>query len=379
MASIWTPYGGSPGSHTRVAILDSPPVPPQPEPADEPPARGWRRARKPLIGLLVCLLLLCAAALTGVLWLQAKVEGNIQRLPDTFTGLTDRPAKPTSGSAADATNILVLGTDTRSDMPTTGAEAPGWEPGQARSDTMLLVHIDGDRDSASVISIPRDSWVDIPGHGKGKVNWAYSFGGPNLTVETVEKMTDVRIDHLTVIDWDGFKALTDAIGGVDIDIPKTVYDSARDVRWEAGRHHLNGEEALLYVRQRYGLKDGDLDRVARQQAFLRTLLKQTLEQELRKNPDQVLDLLSLFSKHASVDDDWSTTQMAKLAASLRNLRTDDISYLTVPTDGTGMVGDQSVVRLDPSRDRDLWRAVREDRMGEWAEDNQDLLTPDVVR
>jgi len=362
-----------------VAILDHPPVPPQSEPAAEPPSRGWRRARKPLIGLLICLLLLCAAALTGILWLQAKVEGNIQRLPDTFTGLTDRPAKPTSGAAADAMNILVLGTDTRSDAPTTGAEAPGWEPGQARSDTMLIVHIDGDRRSASVISIPRDSWVDIPGHGKGKVNWAYSFGGPSLTVETVEKMTDVRIDHLTVIDWDGFKALTDAVGGVDIDIPKTVYDSARGVRWEAGRHHLDGEEALLYVRQRYGLRDGDLDRVARQQAFLRTLLKQTLHQELRKNPDQVLDLLSLFSKHASVDDEWSTTQMAKLAASLRNLRSDDISYLTVPTDGTGMVGDQSVVRLDPSRDLDLWRAVREDRMADWADDNQDLLTPDVVR
>lgn len=379
MASIWAPATGRPGSHTRVALLDHPPVPPQSDPAGDTRTRGWRRARKPLIGLLVCVLLLCAVGLTGVLWLQAKVEGNIQRLPDTFTGLTDRPAKPTSGSAADAVNILVLGTDTRSDAPTTGAEAPGWEPGQARSDTMLLVHLDGDRRSASVISIPRDSWVDIPGHGKGKVNWAYSFGGPNLTVETVETMTDVRIDHLAVIDWDGFKALTDAVGGVDIDIPKTVYDSARGVRWEAGRHHLDGEQALLYVRQRYGLRDGDLDRVARQQAFLRTLLKQTLNQELRKNPEQVLDLLDLFSKHASVDDDWSTTQMAKLAASLRNLRTDDISYLTVPTDGTGMVGDQSVVRLDPSRDRDLWRAVREDRMGEWVDENQDLMTPDMVR
>ena len=379
MASIWAPESGSAGSHTRVAILDHPPVPPQSDPAGDTSSRGWRRARKPLIGLLVCLLLLCAAALTGILWLQAKVEGNIQRLPDTFTGLTDRPSKPTSGSAADAMNILVLGTDTRSDTPTTGAEAPGWEPGQARSDTMLLVHLDGDRRSASVISIPRDSWVDIPGHGKGKVNWAYSFGGPRLAVETVEKMTDVRIDHLTIVDWDGFKALTDAVGGVDIDIPKTVYDSARGVRWEAGRHHLDGEEALLYVRQRYGLRDGDLDRVARQQAFLRTLLKQTLHQEMRKHPDQVLDLLELFSKHASVDDEWSTTQMAKLAASLRNLRTDDISYLTVPTDGTGMVGDQSVVRLDPSRDLDLWRAVREDRMAEWTDDNQDLLTPDVVR
>ena len=362
-----------------MAILDHPPVPPQSDPADGPARRGRRRARKPLIGLLVCLLLLCAATLTGVLWLRAKVEGNIQRLPDTFAGLTDRPDKPSSGSAADAMNILVLGTDTRSDTPTTGSDAPGWEPGQARSDTMLLVHLEGDRRSASVISIPRDSWVDIPGHGKGKVNWAYSFGGPRLTVETVEKMTDVRIDHLTVIDWDGFKALTDAVGGVDIDIPKTVYDSARGVRWEAGRHHLDGEQALLYVRQRYGLQDGDLDRVARQQAFLRTLLKEALEQELRKDPAQVLDLLTLFSKHASVDDDWSTTQMAKLAASLRNLRTNDISYLTVPTDGTGMVGDQSVVRLDPSRDRDLWRAVREDRMDEWADDNPDLLTPDVVR
>ncbi|MEI7057932.1 LCP family protein [Nocardioides sp. CCNWLW239] len=362
-----------------MAIVDHQSLPPQPDPADETAPRRRRRAHKALVGLVVCLLLLCAASLAGIWWLQAKVESNIQRLPDAFTGLTDRPAKPTTGSAADAMNILVLGTDTRSDTPTTGAEAPGWKPGQARSDTMLLVHLDGDRRSAAVVSIPRDSWVDIPGHGKGKVNWAYSFGGPRLTVETVEAMTEVRIDHLAVVDWDGFRALTDAIGGVDIDIPETVYDSARDVRWEAGRHHLDGEQALLYVRQRHGLRDGDLDRVARQQAFLRTLLEQTLEQELRKHPDEVLDLLTLFSKHASVDDGWSTFQMARLAASLRNLRTGDISYLTVPTDGTAMVGDQSVVRLDPSRDRDLWRAVREDRMAEWADGNQDLLTPDVVR
>ncbi|MGH3354186.1 MAG: LCP family protein [Nocardioides sp.] len=362
-----------------MAILDHPPEPPRSDDADGT-TTGWRRrARKPLIGLLVCVLLLGVASLAGILWLQAKVEGSIQRLPDTFTGLTDRPARPTAGTAADAMNILVLGTDTRSDTATTGAEAPGWKPGQARSDTMLIVHLDGNRRAASVVSIPRDSWVDIPRHGKGKVNWAYSFGGPSLTVETVETMTDVRIDHLAVVDWDGFEALTDAVGGVDIDIPKTVYDSAHGIRWEAGRHHLDGEQALLYVRQRYGLQEGDLDRVARQQAFLRTLLEQALAQELRTNPEQVLDLLALFAKHASVDDDWSTTQMAKLAASLRNLRTADINYLTVPTEGTAMIGDQSVVRLDPSRDRDLWRAVREDRMDEWAEENQDLMTPDVVR
>ena len=379
MVSIWGGYAGTPRSHTEMAILDQPPVPPQSAAADGTSSGRPSRARKPLIGLLVCFLLLGVASLAGVLWLQAKVEGNIERLPDTFTGLTDRPAKPTAGSAADAMNILVLGTDTRSDAPTTGTEAPGWKPGQARSDTMLLVHLDGNRRAASVVSIPRDSWVDIPGHGKGKVNWAYSFGGPNLTVETVEKMTDVRIDHLAVVDWDGFKTLTDAVGGVDILIPKTVYDAARGVRWEAGRHHLDGEQALLYVRQRHGLQDGDLDRVARQQAFLRTLLEQALAQELRKNPGQVLDLLTLFSKHASLDDDWSTLQLAKLAASLRNLRTADINYLTLPTDGTGMVGDQSVVRPDPSHDRDLWRAVREDRMGEWVDDNQDLLTPEVVR
>ncbi|WP_141781802.1 LCP family protein [Nocardioides albertanoniae] len=360
-----------------MAFLDHPPVPPRSE-ASDGTTTGWRgRARKPLIGLLVCVLLLGVASLAGILWLQAKVEGNIQRLPDTFTGLTDRPSKPTTGAAADAMNILVLGTDTRSETATTGAEAPGWKPGQARSDTMLLVHLDGDRRAASVISIPRDSWVDIPGHGKGKVSWAYSFGGPSLTVETVETMTDVRIDHLAVVDWEGFKALTDAVGGVDIDIPETVYDSARGVRWEAGRHHLDGEHALLYVRQRYGLQDGDLDRVARQQAFFRTLLEQALAQELRTNPDQVLDLLDLFAKHASVDDDWSTTQMARLAVSLRNLRTADINYLTVPTNGTGMVGDQSVVHLDPSSD--LWPAVRQDRMAQWTEDNQDLMTPDVVR
>jgi LCP family protein required for cell wall assembly len=243
---------------------------------------------------------------------------------------------------------------------------------------MMLLHIDADRRGASLISVPRDAWVPIPGHGMGKVNWAYSFGGPALAVATFEKLTSIRVDHLVVVDWDGFMSLTDAVGGVDVDVPTTVYDSARHLTWTAGRHHLDGTQALAYVRERYGLPGGDLDRVRRQQAFLRALMQASLHQEMRKDPVLLYQFLNEVTRHVLVDDQWRISDLAALAASLRDLRSANIRYLTAPVAGLGREGDQSVVHLATDRDRDLWRAVHEDRMDQWSAINWNLLTPDVV-
>lgn len=349
-----------------------------PEPA--PARRRKRRSRltRVISWLLACGMFLVAVPLTVALYVGWHLDHNMHRIDGVFDGLSNRPAK--TAGAGHAVDILLLGTDLRSDVPTTGTDgaAPAWVPGADRADTMMILHIAGDRRSAAVISIPRDAWVDIPGHGYAKINAALSWGGPSLAVETVEQLTGVRIDHLAVVDWSGFIALTDAIGGVDVDIPATVHDSARDVTWTAGRHHLDGAQALLYLRQRHGLPGGDLDRVARQQAFLRTLMSDSLHQEMRKDPTMLYDFLNTITQHVSVDSGWSATSMAKLVVSTRNMRSNDIGYLTAPVAGFGSEGAQSVVRLAPAADADLWQALREDRMPQWSAIHWADLTPDVV-
>ncbi|SFD04908.1 transcriptional attenuator, LytR family [Nocardioides terrae] len=355
------------------------PDPPQ-DPPDLPPAppRRPRRRRRILLAVLVALAVLVGLPVAVGLYVGHQLNANVTRLHGMFPSAVGRPVHPSTGPAADAMNILLMGSDRRSDVPTTGnaAEAPAWVAGEQRSDTMMVLHVDADRRGASVISIPRDSWVDVPGHGPAKINAAYSLGGPALAVETVEKLTGVRIDHVAVVDWDGYKALIDTLGGVDVTIPNTVYDSYRDTTWTAGTRHLNGEEALKYAGQRAGLPGGDLDRVKRQQAIIRALSSKMVT--VGSSPSATYDLLQTLTRNLTVDDHWSGTAMARLALSLRHLGPSDVSYLTVPVTGTGMVGDQSVVFVNHEAGRSLWRAVRADRMPQWTSTHEAMLTGTVV-
>jgi LCP family protein required for cell wall assembly len=366
----------------EAGLDDDGSVPPPPEPPDQRRRRRRRLRRIVLVPALVLVVL--GSVPLGVGWyLEHQLTSRIGRIDGVFRNLdeTERPARPAPGTpGARAVNILLMGTDRRSDVPTTGdaAEAPDWVPGAQRSDTLMLVHLDGSRKAAAVVSIPRDAWVPIPGHGYGKINWAYSYGGASLTVATVEQLTGVRIDHLAVVDWAGFEELTDRVGGVDLQVPDTVHDSANDVTWTAGWHHLDGAQALLYVRQRYGLPGGDLDRVKRQQAFLRAVLEASLHQEMRKSPRMLYGFLGTMASNLSVDSGWSTTAMAKLAFSMRDFRTANLRFLTAPSLGTARVGSQSVVRLDDTAGAELWRDLRTDRIDQWAAVHWQELTGDVV-
>jgi LCP family protein required for cell wall assembly len=322
--------------------------------------------RNAMLGLLVCVTLLAALLGSGVLYLEHRLTRDIDRIDGVFDGLEHRPAVPARG--ANAVNILLMGTDRRSDVGTTGlgAAAPLWVPGAQRTDTLMLVHIDGSRRAATVVSIPRDAWVQVPGHGMAKINSAFSYGGPSLAVATVEALTDVRIDHLAVIDWEGFRELTDAVGGVTVTVPRTVHDAARGITWTAGRHRLDGQQALDYVGQRYGLPRGDLDRIGRQQNFLRELMEDSLHTQMRTSPSMVLDFVDTVTRNLSVDAEWSAHDMATLALSLRSLRTADIRYVTAPVARLGWEGRQSVVHLDRARCASLWQALRADRLDAWA-------------
>jgi LCP family protein required for cell wall assembly len=334
--------------------------------ASQPRTHRLRRVLLLLVGAFVLLL---ACAVGGIYYLTNQLGNEVDRIPGVFAGLDEaqRPAKPLTGPGADAVNILVAGSDTRSAAQTTGTGAVGaeWAPGAQRSDTIMLVHIDGDREQASVISIPRDSWVNIPGFGMNKINAAFSLGGPSLYVATIELLTGVRIDHLAVIDLQGFANLTDALGGVTVDIPRTVSDPSTGMVWHAGVQKLDGDQALLYVRQRYGLPGGDFDRIKRQQYFLRQLMLQTLSAGTLANPFKFHSALSAVATNLSVDDEFSNGEMRSLAFSLRNLRLGDVDFLTVPLNGTGRRGAASVVLLNKRADASLFKAVRIDDVGTW--------------
>ncbi|QIX27866.1 LytR family transcriptional regulator [Nocardioides sp. JQ2195] len=357
-----------------IALMDS---------TTEQPAPRRRNDVKALGGMLVCLVVLfgiSTAAIGTVLGLGGKLALPVQRIDGVFAGLEDRPSRPATGDAAEAVNILLMGVDRRSDVATTGddAQAPEWIAGAQRTDTLMLLHIDGDRRGASIISLPRDSWVQVPGHGHAKINAAFSLAGPSLAVETIENLTNVRIDHLAVIDWEGFRQMTDEVGGVVVEVPETVHDSARDITWTAGTHVLNGQQALDYVGQRYGLPGGDLDRVRRQQAFLRAVLQANLHTAMRSDPFMLHHFLRTLARHASIDAEWSTIDMGRLAVSLRNLRSADIHYFTAPVSGLGREGAQSVVHLDHEAGAELWQAVRNDRVDDWAAAHPDAEAADVV-
>jgi len=324
-----------------------------------------RRSRRVLLWALAVLLVLTGGGVGGVYWMANHYASSVDRIPNAFPNVPEsEQPKPVPNTGQ---TFLLVGLDARADAATTGgsAKAPAWKAGAQRSDTMMLMHIAADRKSVSVVSIARDTWVDIPGRGKAKINAAYSWGGPALMVQTVQNLTGIRIDHVAVIDWNGFKALTDAVGGVDITIPRTIEARGDARQWDQGTHHMDGAEALLYVRERHGLPNGDLDRTKRQQNFLRSLMNQTLSSGTLGSPSRLTGLLAGVGEVVSVDDRLSNTDLYDLAWSLRGLRGDDVRFMNAPFGGFDTIEGQSVVLLDQNAAVTLWQAVRNDRMDDY--------------
>jgi LCP family protein required for cell wall assembly len=328
--------------------------------------RGKRRASKPArfyrsrAAMVAALLAVLTLGACGSLAIYYNVQlGDVDRI----SALADDGRRPKRvEGAGDALNILLMGTDNGNGGTSIKEElADGeWSSGAFRSDTIMMLHITKDRDAAYLVSIPRDSLVKIPGYGRDKINAAFSYGGPLLAQRTVENLTDVRIDHLAMIDWSSFKDLTTALGGVPITVPETFTDPHKNITWEKGTHNMEGQQALLYVRTRYGLANGDFDRIERQQNFLRALLHKTLSQGTISNPIRLTNVLEVITDNLTVDESFGVGEMRDLALSLRDLRGDDVEYLTAPLGSYDTVNGQSVVRLKRKESEALFTAVRHD-------------------
>jgi LCP family protein required for cell wall assembly len=314
------------------------------EPKDPKPARTSGRRRTLLVaGAVLGTLLL--ALVGGGFYLSEHLGNNVDRVPNVFAPLDNATRPP----ATDAMTFLLVGTDTRSDSPTTGANAKGADPGGDHSDVLMLASVDASRTHAAVVSIPRDSWVEIPGHNMNKINNAFALGGPTLLIQTVETLTGMRVDHLAVIDFAGFQAMVDAVGGVDVTV-----SSPTNVAFRPGINHLDGAAALRFLRQNVT----DDDHAQREQAALRALLSKATAGGVFSDLSRLYRVLDATTQSVDVDDTLSNGGLASLALELRDLHATDIQFLRAPIGGVQGTGPQAVDYLDP-RAADLWASLRD--------------------
>jgi LCP family protein required for cell wall assembly len=320
---------------------------------EKPP---WKRRllRRLLIVAGFALAMVVTAVFALVMERQITLNGNIERIPGAFPDEAGRPAK----TVGDAQNWLLIGSDKR----------PG-DLGGRRADTIMIVHVPADRDRLTLIGIPRDSYVRIPGHGNNKINAAYAFGGPKLLIKTVEDLTKVRIDHFAALDFQGFVAMTKVIGGVDLYVPRDPADKSTRPQRPV---HLEGEKALLFVRQRYDLPGGDVDRIKWQQAFIAAMGHKIISRELLTDPLKLNDFLEALTRAVSVDSGVTMSTLRGLALELRNIRPDSVDSATVPTLGTATVNGAGVVRLNTEADRLFYEAIRDDNLERYFKDRGGL-------
>jgi LCP family protein required for cell wall assembly len=315
---------------------------PRPEPPPAPPKRRRRWPRALLALALAALTVLVLASAT--LYLSSEQLGNnVARLPDVFSSLDRTPRPPPIG---DRVSFLLVGTDSRPD-PAAGVR---------RGDMLMLARIDinQSRTGGSVISIPRDSWVDIPGRGPGAIDAAYAAGGPPLLIQTVEQLTKARINHFAIIDFAGFRQMVDAVGGIDVQTTQAVGPAG--VRFVGGPNHLDGVQALAYVRQLDSASSGGyLGRAARMQNALRALMDRAASSGLLADPIGVYQLLDAVSRSMSVDDTLSNNDLRQLGLEMRSLRSSNVQFVIAPVNRIG--------RLDDARAAELWDALRNDAVG----------------
>lgn len=311
------------------------------------PPHPRRRGRTVVIALLVAvavigtMLFVGASAVVGAYTVNLSTTfDSSKKVPEkqVFPEEETRPVETVNSSQ----NILLMGSDTRGAIAHSIDDVTG-----TRSDTMMVVHVSANRDSVQVMSIMRDSWVDIPGHGWAKMNAALAYGGVPLAVQTIEGLIGSRIDRVAIIDFEGFKGITDALGGVEIDNP-IAFDSyhMRGRVFAQGTQTLTGAEALAFVRERYAFTDGDYQRVRNQQIFIKGMFEKILSAETLTNPGILRNLVASSAPYLTLDAGFTAAYAAGLGLELRDIRMDDVDFFTMPTAGTGMEGSQSVVHVD---------------------------------
>ncbi|MCL8016402.1 LCP family protein [Streptomyces sp. AS02] len=283
---------------------------------------------------------LVVVAAAGAGWaVYAKLDSNITADKAAAAELERYERERPTSLVRDARNILLIGSDTRSGS---GNRRYGRDSGTERSDTTILLHLSAGRRSATAVSIPRDLMVNVPGCRRSDgsrsdpmfamFNYAFQVGGSACTVRTVERLTDVRVDHHMVVDFQGFKEMVDALDGVEICLTEPIDDKAAKLRLPAGKVTLNGEQALGYVRARKSLGDGsDTERMERQQRFLAALVNKVQSNDVLLNPVRLYPVLDAATSSLTTDPALASLRgLYELVRGVRDIPTERVQFLTVP-------------------------------------------------
>ncbi|GAA3066527.1 LCP family protein [Streptomyces glomeratus] len=332
-----------------------------------------RRPRGPLRTAFLVAVAVAVLGTAGLGWIYLKLNGNI----NTFDAGGISRNRPPEGSSK-GENVLVIGSDARTDG--NSALGGGDSSDVGRSDTAFLMHIYADHRHAVAVSIPRDTLVTIPPCKLPDGNWtrpqtgamfneAYSVGNtakgnPACTQNTVESLTGLRVDHTVVVDFKGFAALTDVVGGVPVCLPQNIYQKDLNpnratrgaLLFEKGRQTVSGQKALDYVRIRHGIGDGsDIGRIKRQQAFVAGLIQRVKSEGF--TPAKLLPLADAATKSMTVDPELSTAnRLITFAMSLQNIDLHNTKFVTIPWRYQG--SRVAIVEPDAS---ELWAALKADR------------------
>jgi len=293
--------------------------------------------RRILITFIVLVVVILAAGALYAASLNHSFSRNLKHANDlppdqpTAPGQSPRPQKPSNDHSL---NFVLMGSDSRD---------PANMQDNGRSDTLMIVHLASNRRSADIISFPRDMYVSIPGHGKNKINAAYSFGGPQLAVATLEQLTGARMDHVAQVDFEGFINLTNTLGGV------TVYNdhafTDRGYTFPKGKITIQGQQALVFVRERHNLPNGDLDRAANQRKVVQAIIAKGMSGGTISNPLKFNSFVSGVAENVTVDNSLTTGDVRSIALSLR-MTPDNIKQIQAPISGFATVsgaGDVDVV------------------------------------
>jgi LCP family protein required for cell wall assembly len=319
----YQPAGG-PDEAPTVASSSRSGWPVQPPPVSVPspgepyrPSRGgrrWRfwgqpgrRGRRIALIAGIVVVVLVAALAGSYFWLDSKLNRTV--------------ALPAFSGSSAGQNWLIVGSDSRQGLTTQQIiqDHVGFDFGTTNSDSLMLLHMGTGK--PVLISIPRDSYVPIPGHGDNKINAALGFGGPPLLIQTVENVTGLRIDHYMGIGFGGLVSVVNQVGGVYMCLPTALHDSDSGVNLKAGCQTLNGTQALAFVRDRHSFTDEDLQRVQDQRAFLKALLSKATSPGVYLNPFTALPFGSAAASAISVDQGTHLNDLVSAAMALRDPET----------------------------------------------------------
>ncbi|MET8166164.1 LCP family protein [Streptomyces sp. NPDC005329] len=342
--------------------------PRRPRPPRRPSRRPVRRGRPrwAMRATTTLSVVLLAAAGIGHS-VVAGLDAGITRV-DPFKDMKNRPR------AGHGMNVLLVGTDGRDDITETERRRYrlGGTPCHC-TDTIMIVHISDDRERASVVSIPRDSYAETPPHtdqvtGKEhsghpiKINSAYAEGGPQLTVRTVENMTHVKIDHYLEVDFTSFMKTVDVLDGVRICTAEPLKDTYTGLDLAPGAHTLKGGQALQYVRSRHTDASSDLGRMKRQQRFLAALVDRATSSGVLLNPLKFRDVTRAVLGSVRADRGFGTDELLDLGRAMRTFSPSSSEFTTVPIGRLGyfVKGLGSTLKWDQEKAQRLFRALRDD-------------------